>query len=376
MSDESSSEKTEQPTPKKLKDSRKQGQVAQSKDITALFAIVTLLGYFVATWRSGAQLFTHNYALATTLPKYLSFYQVMNIAHKMERASFYYVFSPIILASIVSSLVNIIQLKGIVLNEEAMGFDFDKLNPVTNFQQIFSRKSFLTFLKQCVEIVVMTVVAYIPIKYALPDMLKAVDYSLAVNIWLYMKLIIKLFTMLLFCYLIFGVLDFWLEYTNLIKELMMTKDEIKKEQRDTDGKPEIKQRQGELRQEMMEEGMSDSLSKASFVLANPTHIAIVVLYSPNSGQLPFILLKVKGYQAQAVFRVAKKINLPIIRDKWLAREIFTYNDAAAPIIPRLLAPLANLIGRNLNLLPNVEAALMAKMPLPAASGKDGVVGKI
>lgn len=374
MSDESSSEKTEQPTPKKLKDSRKQGQVAQSKDITMLFAIVTLLGYFVATWQSGAKLLTNNYVLVTTLPKYLSFYQMITVAHKIEMTSFYYILSPIILAAVVSFLVNIIQLKGIVLNEEAIGFKFDKLNPVTNFQQIFSRKSFLRFLKQCVEIIIMTVVAYIPIKYALPDILKAVDYSLAINIWLYLKLIIKLFTMLLSCYLVFGAMDFWLEHTSLIKQLMMTKQDIKKEERDTNGKPEIKQRQGELRQELMEEGMSGSLSKASFVLANPTHIAIVVLYNPTSGHLPFILLKVKGYQAQAVFRVAKKINLPIIRDKWLAREIFTYNDTAAPIIPRLLAPLANLIGRNLNLLPNIAAALMAKMPVSAS--KEGSVGKL
>lgn len=356
------SEKTEEATEHKKRDARERGQVAQSKDLTTLTAISVLMGTLVITHQTMAKNLANNYLLelqliASSGDKSNSFIpQVWGlITHNIEL-----LFIPIILAAVVSLFVNVLQLGGIKFAKEVFKLKFDKFNPISNFKQIFSLKNFVKFLKNILTITVLVIIAFVIFNDEIGDIMLITNYSF-VNIVSFLGYcLIKIFVWLLFSYFIFALVDWYWERFNLAKQLRMTKDEVKKESKNNDGDPEIKGRRRELHQEIIaEDGMQSSLKDATLVLANPTHIAIVILYSPKRWPLPIVIIKASDRMAQIIFATAKKYEIPVVRDKWLARQLYEYADVGKYIPKSMLENVADVINQNLYRLPKVIAELQA-----------------
>lgn len=95
------------------------------------------------------------------------------------------------------------------------------------------------------------------------------------------------------------------------------------------------------------------------VLANPTHIAIVIWYSPQKYPLPIVMYKACGRQAQQIFTIAKRCNVPIIRDKWLARQLFQHCELGKYVQKRFLAMVAEVFNKNMHLMPKLMAEIIS-----------------
>ena len=171
------------------------------------------------------------------------------------------------------------------------------------------------------------------------------------------NVILDVVMVLLALFFLFGVVDLVLEKKSVMDQLMMTIDEVKREYKESEGDQEVKHQRKELHREMMEEEPNHG-ANSSFVVANPTHIAIVVTYKPLKWKIPIVLAKEKGEKAQEVFNYAKKRNIPIFRDVWLARQLY---DIAKPkeFVPRtLLLAIAELVSKNIDLLPQIALDLI------------------
>jgi len=169
---EDSGQKTEQPTQKKRQDAREKGQVAQSKELTSLSAMATIVACLSFSSNSMLDKLADNFSVVLRSIQlhdfemsvvYGTLWQSMSVVARI-------IFMPIILAGVISLLINILQLKGLTLNKEFFKIDLNKLNPMKNFKNIFSVKNFIKFLKQFVEITAMAIVSFSIVKHSFSDL--------------------------------------------------------------------------------------------------------------------------------------------------------------------------------------------------------------
>ncbi len=357
----STGEKDQEPTQKKIRDAReKEGQVAQSKDITMFMAIITIVIYF---WSMSSILLvkindSYSLIFAFVQSSLLNMSNIIGISESVVSIGIQLIVIPIILAAITSLLVNLIQIGGIIFTPKSIAIKFSKFNVVNNFKQLFSSKNLLKFIKDCFQITAMAIVSFYIVLGKIKDLIYAINSGFVATSTLLAYLIVKILLILLAMYLFFALIDYLIQKRNLRKQLMMTKEEIKQEYKNTEGNQEIKHKRKELHRELTDtDEMENGITDSTLVLANPTHIAVVIVYKPLQHPLPFVLFKTQGYYAQLTFQLAKKHGILIVQDKYLARKLYKEVQIGKAIPQNLIKYVAELIGKNIHLLPKVQKEL-------------------
>lgn len=366
MSGNDSSEKNHDPTPKKLQDAREKGQVAQSKELTMLVSLLTL--FLVMGFAANSYLVKINSLLSLVIRDIsdTNLDYTRNVADLLQMAAIFckIVLLPVVLAALVSGLANIVQIKGIIFSKEAFKFDINRLHPVNNAKNIFSLKNLVKFFRQLIETIILAIAATLILKSNLSDILKLHTLPLKEILTYLTILSFKLFATLLTIHFGFAILDLILEQRNLFKQLRMSRSEVEQEMKNTEGNMELKHERKQRHRELLSEGVVDAIMNSSFVLANPTHVAIVIMYRPKRHKLPIVVYKAQGELAHEVFRIARKFKIPIFREKWLARKLFEIADVGKFVPSSMLTHVADIIGKNLSLLPELakEFKEVAKAP--------------
>ena len=368
MADDDSGSKTEQPTQKKIDDAKEKGQSAQSKELTAIAAIIVVVAVLGSSYKFNLSLLSTN---ATAIfGNFLIPQDRQDIAISFFWNAFAIILKislfPICLASIFSLLVSIGQLGGITINKEGLKFDITKLNVVTNFKNTYSKKNFIKFVRQFIEIFIMAVVAFFICRRELSDILLLPYTSLPNIINLLCLIFFKIFVILFSLHIVFSLVDLILEKMNLKKQLMMSLHDIKEEQKETDGNPEIKQKRRELHQELLEGDPFGDFAGSGILFANPTHIAIFVIFIPNKLKLPAIILIETDEKALALIKKATAAGIPVVRDVWLTRKLYELGKINSYIPASILKYVADEFSKNIKLLPNVINAIRS-LKVPAQS---------
>jgi type III secretion protein U len=348
--------KTEQPTPKKLRDAREEGNVAKSRDLSMFFAIFAVLSWIIIAHNLILGQISEFYAIIFSSIRNgeLYFDAILKIIFLGLTLIFKIIIPIVLLGGISAGLLTVIQIGGFLFSPKVFKFDFKKFNVVNNFKQIFGKKSFIKFFFNILKIVIMLFVSYNLLMNSLSSLLQSVNLPFLDMMLLVFKIISKIVIVLLSIFFVFSLFDFILEKRTIHKQLMMSLEEIKKEFKETDGNPEIKHRRRELHRELLEDDdMFGNYKDFMMVLANPTHIGIVIIYYPSKWKLPITLYKSKGYSAQTLFKVAKKYDVPVIREKIVARQLYAFAELNQFIPKSLVKDVAYIVGRNLHLRPKI-----------------------
>ncbi|MFN7095084.1 MAG: EscU/YscU/HrcU family type III secretion system export apparatus switch protein, partial [Burkholderiales bacterium] len=333
--------------------------VGQSRDITMFSAILTFVAYFALYKDNIAVKLINIYDLIFNEIKLRRFKLVYmgETIFEVLKHSFEIFLIPVAVAAIVSLMVNFAQIGGLRFKSEQF-INLGSLNPISNFKQLFSLHNLIKFFKNILAVTLISVLSYLIIKRSVASLFWSVTYTLLQMIWLCLILLAQIVAATLAVYLIFAAVDLWMEKRRLFNQLKMTKDEVKREFKDTEGNPEVKGRRRELHQEILEgEGLENTIRDSSLILANPTHIAIVILFSPKKWPLPIVLIKARNYHAQLIFEIARRNKVPILRNKWLAREMYVYAEIGKYVPRRFIASVADVIKNNLHLLPKIASDL-------------------
>lgn len=358
---ESGSSKTEQPTPKKKRKAREEGQFAKSKELASFGAIIGMVCLFTWGYPNILDIIYSNYDAIWNVIYHQQFKleYIGLVTNQLLLNLLILVLIPVGIASTISLLVNIAQSGGIIIKKEAFKIDVNKLNPASQAKQIFGLKSLIKFAINIVQITVMVIVGIIVIRMFVPDIFYMANYGLSKITWFMGIVFVKLLFTLLGIYLMFACIDFVREKMSLHKQLMMTKEEVEREMKETDGDPELKHRRKELHRELlMDDNFTLNSQKASMVLANPTHYAVVILYSPRRWIIPVIMLKAKGAEAKIIFKAARDANIPIIHDIWLTRTLYKIG-IPGKFVPKSMQPhIATIIEKNLNLMPQILSEIL------------------
>jgi flagellar biosynthetic protein FlhB len=325
---EQTGEKTEKPTNKRLRDARKKGQVAKSQDLSAavlLLGAVTIIWLMSGLW--GAWLMEATKSQITFAATFKGdFTKDVAMGALWEGLKiFLLLVGPLLgVMFIVAFAVNYLQV-GSIFSVEPVTPKFSKLNPAEGFKQKFLKmRSYVELLKTVIKLIIVSVVVGWVLWDAQTDLVRLIAQPLEAAITFAFYLLFSILMKVGIAFLLIGGADFFLQYFLHRKELMMTKQEIREEYKETEGNPYIKARRRFLHREIIMQAMAAAVKKADVVVANPTHVAVALSYDKEKMNAPTIVAKGADLMAARIREIAAENNVPIKRDIPLARALYEF----------------------------------------------------
>lgn len=316
---ESSADKTEEPTPKKLRDARKKGQVLQVKDLASLstFCVIFLLVVFL-----GDQMLSE-------VMEYLLFsMRLMNedgdtaMVISVETGVFFFVLTSVILAAVY--IITVVSVKlaevGILFSTEPLKIEFKKINPVEGFKRIYSKKALVEFGKTILKSVVLLGLVFVVFGMYIQDVVNLYTCDRTCLFPLIGEILYTYIVAVIFVFACITVLDFFVQAHFFKKSMMMTKDEVKREYKESEGSPEVKGERKRLHREIL--NSPAQASKSNFVVTNPTHYSIAFLYDRKKYRVPLVYMKGINEDALRIREDARRAGVPIIENVQLARHLY------------------------------------------------------
>ncbi len=337
--DEGGADKTEEATPKKLTDARKEGQVARSQELSTA---VMLLAFFVTV-----KIFV-GFIGNRFLGGFKDIYQAIDVYTTDEfgpsmASSFVqdglldvmWICLPVFaVAVVVAFVVTVAQVKWKV-TAKPLKPKLSKFSPAKGIKKIFSKEKLFELVKDVVKIALIFYVAYSDLKEAADSVVVLYDLSLNQAVLFVGDFVIGLGIKLSAIYLIVGVTDYIYQKLKFKKDMKMSKQEVKDEYKQQEGDPQVKGRIKSKMREVSQRRMMQKLPEADVVITNPTHFACAIQYDKEVSEAPVLIAKGADYLAQKIKEVAKEHSIPIVENKPLARMLY-YNVDLDSEIPREL----------------------------------------
>jgi flagellar biosynthetic protein FlhB len=317
-----SGDKTEEASQKKIDDSRKQGQVWKSKDLTGVAVFLVGLAALKVSWPMMQNEFTKLFVFSfdrLAHPKDLEVatYQLM----LMGVMTIVLLTLPVALSgAVVGGLLDFLQV-GPLLAIESLMPKLDKLNPLAGLKNMFTKKSLVELLKSMLKIFITGYVVYGVVKGAMPMVVATIRGDAPMALAVLGELIYRVTVRVGLLFLLFAIFDVWYQRSSYMKDLMMSKEDVKKEYKESEGDPHNKAKRKEMAMELLEGAQMDAVKGADVVVTNPTHVAVALRYERGRGGPPRVVCKGEGDRAAAIRAVAQDSGVALMRNVPLAHAL-------------------------------------------------------
>lgn len=338
--------KTEKPTPKRLSDARKKGQIPKSQDLSSAlsFAIFAFLLTVILTY-------TLEYAFVFFKNSFsMGFGNINNIENNLNaigmQAIMYFLVlvGPALLIAFISGILgNLVQV-GFILVSDSLKPSFDKMNPVSNIKNIFGKQAIFGLLKNILKMGVVLYIAYSSAQEAIYPILNLSNVGTERLFFIVIELARSIGIKISIFLIVVGLADYMYQRYEHTNKLKMTKQEIKDEYKEMEGDPQVKSERKQRYQEMLSGNIKD-VEDATVIITNPTHLAIAVRYNreENQDEVPIVLVKGADHMAQKIRERANEANIPMIENKPVARALYKTADAGDPIPMDLYQAVAEIL---------------------------------
>ncbi|NYH07363.1 flagellar biosynthesis protein FlhB [Pseudomonas moraviensis] len=320
---ESGQDKTEDPTEKRKKDSREKGEIARSKELNTLAimlagsAALLIFGGMLA--QELMELMRQNFTLSREV-----------IMDERSMATFLMssglqallAIQPIMITLLLAAFLGPIALGGWLFAAGSLAPKFSRMNPAAGLKRMFSMKAVVELLKALAKFLITLGVALVVLNSDIDDLLRiahepldrAIIHSLQLVGWSSLWLACGL--------IIIAAVDVPVQIWESIKKLKMTKQEVRDEHKDQEGRPEVKQRIRQVQREMSQRRMMAAIPDADVVITNPTHYAVALKYDAEKGGAPMLLAKGSDFLALKIREIAVANNVMLLESPALARSIY------------------------------------------------------
>lgn len=343
-------EKTEEPTQKKLTDARKEGQVAKSQELShainlvVVFVLLRIVGFYMGT--RFMEMFTWVYeGIPSTIVQTGGNLSVRDFCNYINRCALQLllILLPVLLTGFtVSVIVNLVQVKW-APTAKPLAPKFNKLSPLSGVKRLFSMEKLFELLKSVVKIFVIGYMAYITLRDKVGMILLLENISLKEGVGLVLETVLDMGFRIAILYIVVGVADYAYRKWKFHKDMMMTKQEVKDEYKNSEGDPQIK---GKIRQKMREVSqrrMMQAIPQADVVITNPTHFAVALKYDLEIATAPIVVAKGADLLAQKIKDIARENEVEIVENKPLARMIYHNVELGSMIPPELYQAVAEVL---------------------------------
>jgi flagellar biosynthetic protein FlhB len=317
------SEKTEEATQHRVEESRKKGQVAFSRDLLHWVILATFL------------LFSVNflYTNAATLGRHLSLF--LEKAHTIPLSPDYLSQGMILLFKTTSFTFGLFLFMGFVLvlflgfaqtkllfSAESLKPKLSKISPMQGLKRMFGKKALMEFGKGLFKMMIIVLGVSFVLNRLVKDVVSSYQLSFIQGFYWLKSGIEHILWVTLSMLGVLAFLDYFYQRFSHLKEIRMTKQEVKEEHKEQDGNPEVKQKLKQLAQERLQQRMMQEVPYATAIVVNPTHYSVALRYDMDTMPAPKVVAKGVDHVALRIREVAKKHGIPIIENPPLARNLF------------------------------------------------------
>ncbi len=317
------SQKTEDPTQKRIEDARKKGQVIQSREVTTFIMMLaftaTLLILLPFMMEETYQRLAH---FITQPDDYLMpGRSLRDLAAELGWLTLIVLSAPLLL-TIIAAFVGNILTHGWVMSAESMKPKLDKISPLKGLQRMFSMKSIMEFIKGILKITLIAFAGWYALNPYIPQLELMPGMDLLETGHLMFSILSRLMLAIMVVLALVAVLDYSYQRHDYIKNLRMSRQDLKDEYKQSEGDPQVKAKLKQLRREKANKRMMANVPQADVIITNPTHYAVALKYEQGSMAAPLCVAKGLDNIALKIREIAKENKIPIVENPPLARALF------------------------------------------------------
>jgi len=344
FAEEQGEEKREDPTPRKRRKAREQGQVFHSKEVVSailLLSVFLVLSFLLPSWAEDMQ------GLAI-----ISFTQQLNA--ELGSAEVYDIFStllmriltmlgPIFLVVLAVGAGGTLVQTGMTISTKPLNPDLKRIDPIEGIKRIFSMRALVNMVKSLMKVVAVGWVAYDTISEQISEFPMFLRYPLPHALSMTAELLQSLMLRAVVVLAAIAVLDYFYERSEHEKQLKMTRRELKEEMKETEGDPQIQSRRRSFRDQLARRRMMSEVPRSDVVVTNPTHYAVALRYEFGEMEAPVVIAKGRGLIAKRIIELANQHSVVVRREPPLARALYDNAEVDEVIPPHLYQAVAEVL---------------------------------
>ncbi|MBD9461481.1 flagellar biosynthesis protein FlhB [Pseudomonas sp. Pdm06] len=320
---ESGQDKTEDPTEKRLRESREKGETARSKELNTLAIMLAGAGGLLIYGGGLALDLLEIMRLNFSLPREVLLSPGAMSQHLLHSGKIAILaVQPVLICLLLAALIGPISLGGWLFAAGSLAPKFSRMNPAAGLKRMFSTTALMELLKAFGKFLLVLFVALTVLQADIDDLLRIAHEPLEQAI-IHSVQLVGWSTLWMACGLILiAAIDVPIQLYQSKQKLMMTKQEVRDEHKDAEGKPEVKQRIRQLQREVSQRRMMAAIPDADVVITNPTHYAVALKYDPEKGNAPVLLAKGSDFLALKIREIAVANEVMLLESPALARSIY------------------------------------------------------
>ena len=314
-------EKTEPPTPKKERDARQKGQVSRSQEVVTT---ISLFGVLLTIWALGSNIWNRLVVMMDLSAELAAINAPgsLQIGLSTMYDQIVAILTPIVGMAIVLGIAgNYIQV-GSLVAFESITPKLEKISIVKGFKRIFSQKQLVEMLKSIIKILFLSILLYFVLTDAIGPYLVSISCGMICVTSVTVSVLWQMLVYSALAFVIVAGFDFMYQKHSHIKSLMMSKDEVKREYKESEGDPMVKGQRKQLAQELIMGDVEKQVPKSSAVVVNPVHLAVAIRYDPDQTPLPLVVAKGREKLAYRIRAEAEASGVPIFRNVLLTRQLY------------------------------------------------------
>ncbi|MGO1463408.1 MAG: flagellar biosynthesis protein FlhB [Marinobacter sp.] len=373
--DDNSQEKTEEATPRRLEKAREDGQTARSKELATMAVLMAGAGGLLMF---GSQLGAAMEAImrdSFTLERSAIFdtrhMSVQLIASAKEAA---WALSPILAILLIAAIAGSIGIGGLLFSGKAIAPKANRMDPVKGLGRMFSARSLIELVKAIAKVGLVMAIAILILNARTEDLLSIANEPAVPAMEHVLWTLGWSFFLLACATIIISMIDVPFQIFDHQKKLRMTKQEVKDEFKDSEGKPEVKGKIRQLQREMAQRRMMQDVPTADVVITNPTHYAVALKYDPDAMGAPMVVAKGNDQTAFKIMEIAREHKVEILRTPPLTRAVYHNSDIGEEIPDGLYMAIAQVLAYVFQLRQfrkgRGEKPGMPDFPIPSSMRRD------
>jgi len=323
-------ERTEEPTPRRLEKAREEGQTPRSRELTSMALVTvgaaTLMLLFPASSKQVGGLMRHAFEMAARPED--NMYRILEIGFEAGL----FATLPFLVTVTVIGVLSMIVPGGVVLSAKAIAFKGNRISPLSGFKRMFSVKSVMELAKSIAKFVLIAGMSTLALAWFLDGMMALGGHTLEGAVAASVRYVGIALLLIGFSLVIVAVVDVPFQVAQHKKQLKMTKQEVKDELKDSEGKPEVKSRVRQLQQEISRRQMLTQVPEADVIITNPEHFSVALKYDGEAMGAPVVLAKGADHMALKIREIGTAHDVAQIRVPPLTRAIY-YSSEVGQEIP-------------------------------------------
>ena len=319
----SDTEKTEEPTQYRIDEFRRRGEVAASRELTSALILAAALLSLVLS-------LTYIYE---TLAKFIEWVYFVDHTKAFDQEHFFTLVersaktmllcaAPVCIVVFCISIISNVMQVGLLYAPDVLSIKWERINPVMGMQKLFTIRSLMEALKGFLKFLFIFSIVYFFMKGEMTKFTGYLHMDYAQGMYYGQTTLVKIIFFVIIGLFIIAMLDFSYQKMSYYNKLMMTKEEAKRERKEQEGNPEIKQRIKNIQKEMSQKKMMQDVPKSDVIITNPTHISIALKYDANTMSSPQVIAKGIDFIALKIREIARDHDVPIVENVPLARNLY------------------------------------------------------